>query len=231
MQRGSSVAKISGMVGCVLGLTWIAFFFVNPVISGIRNSADFLVYCLPLVLGLPGILLVVCSIKLIREQPTRSLIKNVFGLMAGFGTLFGAFLYSLVFDEVLGADSAEWSIFFALFVSLIVMLWVYVKLACHVMGASGVVPVRGEFVGRGSFQILAFLMWLMLNPFLRDIGDSVDYSTYVAPLVLLLSIFIPYVFYRMAVKYWVRDTIDEQVALDYPSELAEAQKAQGNHSL
>jgi hypothetical protein len=123
----------------------LAIFRAEDWIDGLLEVA------LPLALGLPGIMFVVVSLHLMRSEPTRNRIKNLFGMLCGFGAFVCAFLLlPVTFRRVNGDGINGFFGFMALFASLLIMLPLYAGLSKFVMRSSGIVSVKGEFVGRGS---------------------------------------------------------------------------------
>ncbi|CAA6692067.1 Unannotated [Lentimonas sp. CC19] len=214
-----SVAQKSGAVGCALGFAWMYLCCVQPLVQGVFRADDWidlLLECaMPVALGILGLLLIAVSLKLMRSTPTRDGIKNLFGVLCGFGTFLCAFgllptLYRLVSGRV---DFGLFGIF-SLVVSLLIMLPLYAGLSKFVMKRSGIVSVPGEFVGSGCYLIFALLLWQVLQALLMDHREVLETGTLLDMLIMLVPFVVPYIAYRLAVKYLVRDTIDQQVALD-----------------
>ncbi len=128
-----------------------------------------------------------------------------------------AFLLYWVYGLLFEATEGGLDLCIHLFVTVACVLPAYAWCARHLMSASGIVSVKGEFVGCGSFQILAFLLWSILSAVTQNLFDQYETDTLLDFGFMFVPFIIPYILYRLAVKYWVRDTIDEQVALDYPS--------------
>lgn len=221
MRRSLLVSQLVGAASCVLSVVWILLLCIKPGVSGLLRAEDsidaMLQVAMPLALGLPGVLLFVCSWKLMRHDATRDRIKNVLGILAGFGSLFAAFLLYWVYGLLFEATESGLGLFVCLFLAVACVLPTYAWCARRLMRASGIVSVKGEFVGRGSFQILAFLLWAILSSVTQDLFDRHETDTLLDFGFMFVPFIIPYILYRLAVKYWVRDTFDEQVALDFQS--------------
>jgi hypothetical protein len=221
MRKSFSVAQKTGALTCVLSVLWICFIGIQAAWDQLGRAQDWLDglvrMALPLLVSIPAILLFVLSCQLMRREATRDRIKNALGLLFGMGAFFFAFLLMLQIEVFSVGHGSPVGLVAALFVSVLVVLPTNAGVARYVMRASGIVPVKGEFVGQGSYMLLAFLLWAILSPV--GIALSEDYQT--DSLLdfgfAFLPFIIPYILYRLAVKYLVRDTIEEQVALDYPS--------------
>ena len=200
---------------------WVSFLGVLPIVRALLKAGDWLdgvlTIIMPFFLGGVGIIFIVLGVQLMRYEPTRVRIKNLFGMLCGVGTFFCAALFIWPL-EVLGDESREGLEFsFALFTALLIMLPLYAKLSKFVMSRSGIVSVKGEFVGRGCYQIFAFLLWSILSPLMSFYFEELEVESMFYLVPILAPLLIPYVLYRLAVKYWVRETIYEEVALDHPS--------------
>ena len=152
-----------------------------------------------------------------RREATRDRIKNALGLFFGMAAFFFAFFVVWQIEVFSFGATNPIGLVGALIVSVLVVLPTNAGVARYVMRASGIVPVKGEFVGQGSYMLLAFLLWAILSPV--GIALSEDYQTD-SLLDFGFAFFpfiIPYLLYRLSVKYLVRDTFAEQVALDTPS--------------
>ena len=217
-----SVAQKSGAVGCVLGSAWLFFLGVLPLVQVVPKANDWLDLLfrlvLPLILGGFGVLLIVLSVRLMRNPPTREGIKNLFGVLCGFLTFLSAFgllpqaILFICEDCMPGRYMAV-----LIFLSMLVLLPIYAGLSSLVLQRSGITPVKGEFVGRGSYLVFALLLWVMLQGVLPSHFERIETGTPLDLLVVMLPVVIPYVLYRLAVKYLVRETIEQEVALDHPS--------------
>lgn len=217
-----SVAQKSGAVGSALGLAWVYFLCLQPLAAAIFGAHDWLDgllgVAIPLILSVPGIMLIVVSVQLMRFEPTRDRIKNLFGVLCGFGTFVCAFLLlPVTYRLVSGLETSGFFGVLSLFASLLIMLPLYAGLSQLVMRRSGIVSVKGEFIGRGCYLIFALLLWQMLMALVPSHAERLETDTVFDLLLPLMPFIVPYALYRLAVKYLVRDTIDEQVALDYPS--------------
>jgi len=216
-----SVAQKSGAGSCALGGAWILFLCVPSLIRALWGATDWLdallSLLLPLIFCVPAVIFIVLGLQLMRYEPTRVRIKNLFGMLCGVGTFFCAALFIWPL-EVLGYESREGlEFFFALFAALLIMLPLYAKLSKFVMSRSGIVSVKGEFVGRGCYQISAFLLCSILSPLMSFYFEELEVESMFNLVPILAPLLITYVLYRLAVKYWVRETIYEEVALDHPS--------------
>ena len=216
-----SVAQKSGAVGCVLGAAWVFFLGVLPIVRALLKAGDWLdgvlTIIMPFFLSGVGIIFIVLGLQLMRYEPTRVRIKNLFGMLCGVGTFFCAVLFIWPL-EVLGYESREGlEFFFALFAALLIMLPLYAKLSKFVMSRSGIAAVKGAFVGRGCYQIFAFLLWSILEALMPSDIDRWEANGWLYFAMVFGPIIVTYLVYRLAVKYWVRETIYEEVALDHPS--------------
>jgi hypothetical protein len=217
-----SVAQKSGAVGCAIGFAWLYLLCLQPLVEAILAASDWLdgafKVCFPIALGLPGIMLMVVSVQLMTKLATRDRIKNVFGVLCGFGTFVCAFLVlPLSWRFVTDRHPAGALLAFSLFISLLLMLLLYVRLSKFVMKRSGIVCVPGEFIGRGCYQMFALILCSILNSVTMEYRDVLMPDTLFDFVWGFGPFIIPYILYRIAVKYWVRDTIEQQVAFDFPS--------------
>ena len=227
MLKQYSVAQKSGSIVAVLSIAWIFFLSVEPAFRGLARMSDWMdgVFGVSLfvLVGVPGLLLLIASIRLMRDEPTRHLVKNVFGGLAALTALFGAFALAVYFSALVGEASLGFYFFWALFCTILCVLPIYVGVSKYVMRCSGIAPIAGEFLGRGTFQILAFLLWLILWGMVQNLGilerqlpDDVA-AQYYGLIRFLAPILVPYFLYTLALKYLVRDTDALQVELDVPS--------------
>jgi hypothetical protein len=63
------------------------------------------------------------------------------------------------------------------------------------------VPVAGEFVGQGSYMLLAFLLWAILSPVGRALYEDYQTDSLLDFGFTFIPVLISYVLYRLAVKY------------------------------
>jgi len=221
MLTAFTVAQKTGAFTCVASLVWLYFLGIQQAFEQIGRATDwvdgFLRMSLPVALSVPAIFLLVLSWQLMSREATRDRIKNVLGLFFGMGTFFVAFVVVLQVGIWIGRAENPIDLVLALFVSVLAVLPSYTGVARYVMRASGIVPVKGEFVGKGSYMILAFLLWSILSPMGIELSEDYQADTLLDLGFIFGPIIISYTLYRIAVKYWVRDTFDEQVALDHPS--------------
>lgn len=216
-----SVAQMSGAVGCALGGAWICFLCLPLLLEALVEAHDWvdglLGVVMPVFLAGLGVIFIVLGLPLMRSEPTRVQIKNLFGMLCGAGTFFCAAL--LIWPlGVLGYESKEGLEFsFALFAALLTMLPLYTGLSKFVMRRSGIVAVKGEFVGRGCYQIFAFLLWSILDALMPSDIDRWEANGVLYFAMAFGPIIVAYLVYRLVVKHWVRETFDEEVALDHPS--------------
>lgn len=85
------------------------------------------------------------------------------------------------------------------------------------MRTSGLVDVQGEFVGRGSYLILAWLLWMILTPIFNELAPRFETDSLLDFGFIVLPILIPYALYRIAVRFLVCETIEPEVALSHPN--------------
>lgn len=221
MRTSYSVAQKTGALTCGISVLWIFFIGIQGAWNQLGQATDWvdglLRMVLPVLLSGPGVVLSVLSWQLMRRDVTRERIKLTLGVLSGFAALFiaGFFIWQI---EVWG-DVPENDVGFglALFVSVLIILPTYAGVARYVMRASGIVPVKGEFIGQGSYMLLAFLLWAILSPLGRALHEDYQTDRIWDFGFTFIPLLIPYILYRLAVKYLVRDTIAEQVALDNSS--------------
>ncbi len=221
MRTSFSVAQKTGALACAFSVIWIYFCSIQLAFDGLGRAQDWvdvlLRMAMPLALSIPGGILFVLSWHLMRREARRDRIKNALGLQFGMGAIFLAGLCLPRIEALVGRDSGGISFGITLFVSVLIILPTNAGVSRYVMRASGIVPVKGEFVGQGSYMLLAFLLWAILSPVGIALSDTYQTDSVLDFGFAFLPFIIPYVLYRLAVKYLVRDTIAEQVALDYPS--------------
>jgi hypothetical protein len=221
MRTSYSVAQKTGAIASGISAMWVYIMGIQMAWGQLSQAHDWvdglLRMTLPVILSSPGVVLFVLSVQLMRREPTRDRIKNTLGVSAGFAALFIAALLMWLIE--LCSDESEHDVIFGvvLFVSVAVILPTYARVARSVLRASKIVPVEGEFVGQGCYMLLAFLLWAILSPIGITLSDAYQTDSLLDMGFFFVSFIIPYVLYRLAVKYLVRDTIDEQVASDYQS--------------
>jgi hypothetical protein len=221
MRTSYTVAQKAGAITCAMSVVWIYFLGIQHAFEQLSRGQDWvdglMRLALPLALVIPGVFLCVLSCQLMRREATRDRIKNTLGLAFGMGAFVFAFFVLWLLNARSEGSSSSIFLVGSLFVSVLVVLPLNAGVCRYVMRASGVVPVRGEFVGKGSYMLLAFLLWWILSPIGIELYDAYQMNNLLDVLFGFLPILIPYILYRLAVKYLVRDTIAEQVALDFPS--------------
>lgn len=219
LNRYTSAQKVS-IVGLIVGAVWVYLLLLQPVIFELHKSDDWVDAVLRLAMYLaiatPGILLVVCGLRLFRQKPTRSSIKNTMGLLVGLCACFLVYGISSLFTMLWDESRNGFAFGVVLLITVALALPVYARLSSWAMEASDVVVLKGEFVGRGCYQLLAVFLWMALSNAFGETGRSEANDTLLA-VKTFGPIIVAFVSYKIAVKLWVRDTFDKQMALDYPS--------------
>lgn len=220
LSRYTSAQKLS-VVGILVGAVWVYLLLLQPVIFDLLKSDDWVDAVLRLAMSLafatPGILLIVCSLRLFRQKPTRSSIKNAMGLLVGLSACFLVFGLSSLFTMAWGEWGNGFSFGIVVFVLVTLALPVYARLSRWVMEASDVVPLKGEFIGRGCYQMLAFFLWMTLSNAFGGPSRESEANDILLAVQTFGPILVAYLSYKLAVKLWVRDTFDLQATLDYAS--------------
>ncbi|MGJ8648738.1 MAG: hypothetical protein ACSHX4_00135 [Opitutaceae bacterium] len=220
LSRYTSAQKFS-VVGIFVGAAWVYLLLLQPVIFDLPKSDDWVDAVLRLAMSLafatPGILLIVCGLRLFRQKPTRSSIKNAMGLLVSLSACFLVFGISSLFTMAWGEWGNGFSFGIVVFVSVALVLPVYARLSRWVMEASNVVPLKGEFIGRGCYQILAVFLWMTLSNAFGDPSRESEANDILLSIQTFGPILVAYLSYKLAVRLWVRDTFAVPAALDYAS--------------
>lgn len=220
LSRYTSAQRVS-IGGIFVGAVWVYLLLLQPVMFDLLKSEDWVDALLRLAMylafAIPGILLVVCSLRLFRQKPTRSSIKNAMGLLVGLSACFIVFGLSNLFTMLGGGQEGGFVFGVVLFISVALVLPLYARLSSWVMVASDVVPLKGEFIGRGCYQLLAVFLWMALSNAFGDPTQKSETNDILLSIETFGPILVAYLSYKLAVKLWVRDTFDQQAALDYPS--------------
>lgn len=220
LSRYTSAQKVSA-VGISVGAVWVYLLLLQPVMFDLLKSDDWVDAVLRLAMSLafatPGILLIVCGLRLFRQKPRRSSIKNAMGLLVGLSACFFAYGISSLFTMLWGEWEGGFAFGVVLFVSVALSLPIYARSSRWVMETADVVPLKGEFIGRGCYQMLAFFLWMALSNAFGDPTNRSEANDILLSLQTFGPILVAYLSYKLAVKLWVHDTFDKQMALDYPS--------------
>lgn len=217
MSKPYVAAKRVGVVFCVASILWLYFLCLQPAFELLFGERRVLEVLMFIVLGIPGGLLGYLSWKLVRGEVTRISIKNALGMFAGMAIFFAAFSVSIVWSRLGLPEMRGMGVVLALFVSIALGLPTYAYLTRALMRASDLIAVKGEFVGRGSYLILAWLLWFILSPIFMELAPRFETGSVIDFGFFLLPILIPYALYRIAVRFLVYDTIEQEVALNYPN--------------
>jgi len=219
MSESHTTAKRVGLLLVVTGIIWLFMFCLRPLGEWLFDhgqSGSALKVVLPLCAGAPGGVLCYLGWQLARGEVTRISIKNALGMLTGMAICMASFGISLALNRLALPEWTSGGLIAALFLSTIVGLPTYAYLAKRLMHTSEVVVVKGEFVGRGSYQMLAWMLFFVLSPILMEFSLQFETDSIVDFGFILAPFLIPYALYRLAAKYLVRDTVEAELALDYP---------------
>lgn len=153
--RRIGLARILGTVALLLGLEQVWVGMVEPMVSTFfRRSpvAYYIDYMFALIIlpimGLPGMLLVVYGFRLLKHKTKRN-IKGTVGAFACFAAFW--------LNAKLGRMSTAPLVIrdFSPLIATMFMVPVYVFVSRFVMMKEGLVPAKGEFIGKGIAVIVA----------------------------------------------------------------------------
>lgn len=215
---GLSALKVYALALTLFGAYWTYESLLHPLFFKIFQSSHWTELLTRLLaalsFGVIGLMLFISGILLIIGKLTRDLIKNSLSLLSAIVAIV-LMLLGLVQSDYRSSPDPS-STYPMLFSPGPGVLPIHVMTGKLLLRSSGIVPVKGEFLGRGWFQALAFALWMWLSSVHRVIEEG-GYLGYF-PLIFsfLLTIVIPYYSYKIAVKHLVRDTLREEVELDSP---------------
>jgi hypothetical protein len=220
MSETHIIAKRVGIMLCTASVLWLGAFCFWPLAEWLMNenrkTASIVGGALFVVIGLPGGLLAYLSWMLVRGEVTRPSIKNALGMFAGMAIFVAAFGVSYLYVRLGFPEMSGLGAIAALFASIVIGLPLNAYFTKRLMLASGLVAVPGEFVGRGSYLMLAYLLFFILSPVFLEIAPRFETDSLLDLGFIFMPILIPFVLYRLAVKFLVRDTIEAEVALNHP---------------
>ena len=202
--------KCSLFIGLVLALGSCFWWFVLPVIELVQSDRGWgrclATGILCLLFGIPGLLLLY-SVNALRLKLNRHTIKNFCGVFYGMLLLLTSFLlFPILIPTVLVASEAGLFTFGSLFIVMLILLPIYVAHAKNLMREAGIVPLRGELLGRQMLQLLACLLGMSLMSMLgllemMDLGVSSSHRTNQIELfAFLVVLLLPYLLYKLSVR-------------------------------
>ena len=115
-------------------------------------------------------------------------------------------LHQMLADAIGARQAVGYGISF-LFFSVLTALPLYAALSRWVMRASGLSPVRGEFIGRGAYQILSILLFLQLMVWVPGVLEHLTTDTVLDLFLIFIPYALPYLCYQMALKYLVVEPV------------------------
>jgi len=194
------------LFGCSL-MPLFDFFFREEKEIG---DVAFLFIMLPM-MAIPGILTAYYGSRLLREKSKKN-IKHTVGAFAFFGALF---LGSWVGSFFGGPEkfTGQISLLFGSLCAIPCYLLVSKKL---ILG-EGLVPTKGEFVGRRLIGLLTFQVWFVLTSLIDEFAPVEPGYSYVKETPWeFVGFFGPFlgawVFYKLAMRFVARFVADSQVA-------------------
>ena len=193
MSKSYVAAKWVGIALCVVSAVWLFFLCLLPGLELLIEARSIMEVCLLIVLGVPGVILFYLSWKLIRGEVTRVSIKNALGMFFGMAIFVAAFSTSVVWIRLGLPDWRSVSFTLSLMLSMVIGLPLYAFFSKRLMAASGYLSVPGEFVGRGSYLIMAWLLWLVLSPVFMELAPRYETESILDLGFLFLPILIPYI--------------------------------------
>ncbi len=168
-------------------------------------------FALCLLLGSPGMLLFYTAYEL-REEVELYTVKNFCGVLYAFLMLASGFVLLPMALRSWGNFDSSLITFGSLFLAIAGLLPVYVAHAKALMREAGHEPLRGEWFGRQTLGLLAFLLLVCLINLTEHFGllgvEMIlgDYGDLISSVIFFSTFLIPIFFYVLAVRWLVPPT-------------------------
>lgn len=197
----------TGIACILLGAVWTYFTIVGPVVRAFVEPGfwPFLLLLLLPPISVPGPLAIYNGYKLIQHVSKQSIRRAV-----GFGSFFACLFSVSAIAEWLPEDVYEQGIGLFFLGTTILAILLYVWLSKILMARAGLLPEKGEFVGKGILTILTIELWVALSSLVDFYAPTKEGYQHIkeSPWELLGtfgSILFAWICYKLAVKLILRD--------------------------
>jgi hypothetical protein len=190
-----SPCTIVGIASTLAGFLWILGAAIPVVLVIVAHSSPILFHLTSVcVFAIPGPLAVYFGLRLTRQKTKRN-IKASSGAVAAAGIFGILYLVKIPIDIIPNYAGAM------ILILTLAVIALYVTLSRFLMGKEGLIPSRGEFIGKGIVLLITLQIYGISSQWL--VFGGIDKSpVLLEPLGirLLVACLIPCAFYVVAVR-------------------------------